>query len=125
MEDTNDKIQQNEKEFEVENDKKEEENNTAENAEENEDANVSKYSSYVHPDGRKWAELSEKEKKKIRQKMKKKEKQAQLKKYKEELAKQNEGKSAYEIELNWCIHQLKLGLTNPGVTHDQCKILLN
>ena len=28
----------------------------------------------------------------------------------------------YKVELQWCIDQLKLGLTNKGVTKEQCTV---
>lgn len=67
--------------------------------------------------------LTPEERKKLKKKAKKKEKKAkeiENKKMEEEAKLQEvQGKSQYEVEVDWCIKQLKLGLTNPGVTKDQ------
>lgn len=65
------------------------------------------------------AEEQKKLKKKARKKAKKEKDQIAKKEEEERLKNENEGKDAYEIELAWCIRQLKLGLTNKGVTADQ------
>lgn len=67
--------------------------------------------------------LTSEELKKLKKKMKKKEKKMKEQETKKavevEIVKENEGKDQYEIEVAWCIKQLKLGLTNKGVTKDQ------
>lgn len=72
------------------------------------------------------ASLSPEEKKKLKNKQKKKAKKLKEKEEIEKLEKlieqENEGKDQYEIEVNWCIKQLMLGLTNPGVTKEQSKL---
>ena len=65
------------------------------------------------------AEEIKKQKKKAKKKERKFKEQLVKKEYQDVSAKENEGKDRYEIEVAWCIKQLKLGLTNKGVTSDQ------
>ena len=78
-----------------------------------------KWADHVCPDGRKFSELNNEEKKKMRKKLKKQEKAKTSKELEAEYNKIMEGKDPYEVEVNWCINQLKLGLTRPGVTKEQ------
>ena len=88
---------------------------------------VSKYADYVHTDGRKWEELEPDEKKKLKKKLAKKYKKKEEKKnpyiVQTTKFKGTEKTTTYEEELEWCIGQLKLGLTANVVTPDQCKLL--
>ena len=81
----------------------------------------SQYSDYVHSDGRKWDELTADERKKIKRKLNKKKKKQKQKQddaaYKESI----KGKSSFQIELQWCIDQIKLGITANAVTPEQRK----
>ena len=75
------------------------------------------------------AGLSPEEKKKLKNKQRKKAKKLKEKEELGQLEKlshlENEGKDQYEIELNWCIKQLTLGLMNPGVTKEQSMLALD
>lgn len=88
----------------------------------------SKYSDYVHSDGRKWDDLTAEERKKVRKKLNKKNKKQSKKQNIQELTKKHQertkGKSNFEKELLWCIDQIKLGLTHNAVTPEQCKPIL-
>ena len=90
------------------------------------ESNQIDWANLVLDDGKKFADLSPEDKKKMKKKLKKKEKKtkevAEKKAYEELIEKQNEGKDKYQIEVDWCINQLKLGLTNPGVDAEQSKI---
>jgi hypothetical protein len=93
-----------------------------------EEEGVSKYADYVHSDGRKWAELTADEKKKVRKKLKKKKDKSEKSKnpYYEATTKfrgQPEKKLTFEDDLEWCLSQLKLGLTANVVTQQQCRPL--
>lgn len=85
----------------------------------------SKYADYVHKDGRTWEELTPEERKKVRKKLNKKKKKQEKQKLKKEGLKKHvekiKGKSNFEQELQWCVDQIKLGLTHNEVTPDQCK----
>lgn len=65
------------------------------------------------------AKQIKRQKEKARKKAKKEKEVQERKEEEERMKKEFEGKDAYEVEVAWCIRQLKLGLTNKGVTKDQ------
>ena len=81
--------------------------------------NDGRWANVVCPDGRKFSELNYEEKKKMRKKLRRKEKATESKQLEDEYNKLMEGKDPYELEVAWCINQLKLGLTRPGVSKEQ------
>jgi len=81
---------------------------------------ISKYADYLHSDGRKWDQLTVEEKKKIRKKLAKK-----FNKVIVAPPTESRKETTYEEELEWCINQLKLGLTKNAVTPEQCNIISN